>query len=117
MINIKKGNHTLKVSKNTYETMFKRLGYIIVDKKEEANKEASSKDNNINADTKNTSQDKELDNLLNNTDNLSSEEEKQTKNDSDENEGNLENIIGMLSNDNKENAKKNNGQTKNKEEK
>lgn len=117
MINIKKGNHSLKVSKNTYETMFKRLGYVIVDKKEEANKKASSKDNNINIDTKNTNQDKESDNLLSNVNNLSNEEEKHTKIDSDENEGNLENIIGMLSNDSKENTKKNNGQTKNKEEK
>lgn len=117
MINIKKENHTLKVSKNTYETMFKRLGYVIVDEKGEANKEASSKDNNINTNIKNTNQDKELDNLLNNTDNLPSKKEKQPKIDSDDSEGNLENIIGMLSNDSKENTQKNNGQTKNKEEK
>ena len=47
MITIKKGNHTLQVSKNTYETMFKIMGYTIVDEKEEAKKEASSTNDNI----------------------------------------------------------------------
>lgn len=101
MINIKKGNHTLKVSRDTYESMFKIMGYTIVDEKEEANKKASS--NKAKENTKKQNDNKELDDLLNNTDNLSNEEEKQSKINSDENESNLENIIGMLS---KENTKK-----------
>ena len=39
MITIQKGNHTLQVSKDTYNTMFKRMGYIVVDNKEEVKKE------------------------------------------------------------------------------
>lgn len=31
MVNIMKGEHTVKVSRNSYETMFKKNGYIIVD--------------------------------------------------------------------------------------
>ena len=40
MIKIKKGNHSLLVSKKTYETMFKPIGYIV---EEEAPKKASKK--------------------------------------------------------------------------
>lgn len=101
MINIRKGNHTLKVSRDTYESMFKIMGYVVVDEKEEANKKASSKE--IKENNKKTNENKELDNLLNNSNNLSNEKENDTKIDSDENESNLENIIGMLS---KENTKK-----------
>lgn len=101
MINIKKGNHTLKVSRDTYESMFKIMGYTIVDEKEEANKKASS--NKAKENTKKQNDNKELDDLLNNTNNLSNEKENKIKNDSDEKDNNLENIIGMLS---KENAKK-----------
>ena len=73
MITIKKGNHTLQVSKNTYETMFKIMGYTIVDEKEEAKKEASSINDNIGvsnieqntiADADKTNQDKELDDFI-----------------------------------------------------
>lgn len=31
MVNIMKGEHTVKVSRNSYETMFKKNGYVIVD--------------------------------------------------------------------------------------
>lgn len=31
MVNIMKGDHTVKVSRNSYETMFKKNGYVIVD--------------------------------------------------------------------------------------
>lgn len=31
MVNIIKGEHTVKVSRNSYETMFKKNGYVIVD--------------------------------------------------------------------------------------
>lgn len=31
MVNITKGEHTVKVSRNSYETMFKKNGYVIVD--------------------------------------------------------------------------------------
>ena len=74
MITIKKGNHTLQVSKNTYETMFKIMGYTIVDEKEEAKKEASSTNDNIQTsdiekntiiDADKTNQDKELDDFCN----------------------------------------------------
>ena len=32
MVNIMKGEHTVKVSRQSYETMFKKNGYVIVDK-------------------------------------------------------------------------------------
>lgn len=31
MVNIMKGGHTVKVSRQSYETMFKQNGYVIVD--------------------------------------------------------------------------------------
>lgn len=31
MVNIMKGEHTVKVSRNSYETMFKKNGYVVVD--------------------------------------------------------------------------------------
>lgn len=31
MVNIMKGEHIVKVSRNSYETMFKKNGYVIVD--------------------------------------------------------------------------------------
>ena len=142
MITIKKGNHTLQVSKNTYETMFKIMGYTIVDEKEEAKKEASSINDNIGvsnieqntiADADKTNQDKELDDFLDDISNLSDENEKEleinpddnkevsdnkSKDDDKKKDNSLENILGMLSNNIKdEDKKKNNRQSKNKEEK
>lgn len=35
MVNIMKGEHTVKVSRNSYETMFKQNGYVIVDETEQ----------------------------------------------------------------------------------
>lgn len=35
MVNIMKGEHTVKVSRNSYETMFKKNGYVIVDEAEQ----------------------------------------------------------------------------------
>lgn len=35
MVNIVKGEHTVKVSRNSYETMFKKNGYVIVDETEQ----------------------------------------------------------------------------------
>lgn len=35
MVNIMKGEHTVKVSRQSYETMFKKNGYVIVDGKEQ----------------------------------------------------------------------------------
>lgn len=32
MVNIMKGEHAVKVSRQSYETMFKKNGYVIVDK-------------------------------------------------------------------------------------
>lgn len=142
MITIKKGNHTLQVSKNTYETMFKIMGYTIVDEKEEAKKEASSINDNIGVsnieqntitDADKTNQDKELDDFLDDISNLSDENEKEleinpddnkevsdneSKDDDKKKDNSLENILGMLSNNIKdEDKKKNNRQSKNKEEK
>lgn len=34
MVNIMKGEHIVKVSRNSYETMFKKNGYVIVDETE-----------------------------------------------------------------------------------
>lgn len=142
MITIKKGNHTLQVSKNTYETMFKIMGYTIVDEKEEAKKEASSTNDNIQTsdiekntiiDANKTSQDKELDDFLDNISNLPDDDKKEpelnpdenkeasnnkSKDDDEKKDNSLENILGMLSNNIKdEDKKKNNRQSKNKEEK
>lgn len=35
MVNIMKGEHTVKVSRRSYETMFKQNGYVIVDETEQ----------------------------------------------------------------------------------
>ena len=35
MVKIMKGEHTVKVSRNSYETMFKKNGYVIVDETEQ----------------------------------------------------------------------------------
>lgn len=37
MVNIMKGEHTVKVSRNSYETMFKKNGYVIVDETKQNN--------------------------------------------------------------------------------
>lgn len=37
MVNIMKGEHTVKVSRRSYETMFRQNGYVIVDEAEQNN--------------------------------------------------------------------------------
>ena len=115
MIEIRKGNHSLNVSKNTYETMFKRMGYHIV--VEEANKTASSTNENVLAPKNNenenvNSQEKRKEGLEgvfdNNTHNLLKEEEKTVisqpdnkENNPDEDNNKLEDILGIISNNKK----------------
>lgn len=43
MVTIKKGNHKLTVSKETYINMFKELGYEMVTKSEDKNKNRNKK--------------------------------------------------------------------------
>lgn len=53
MIKIKKGDHVLSVSKNTYEVMYKRLGYeMVIAKKEEPKKPEGKKPEGKNGDDK-----------------------------------------------------------------
>ena len=129
MIKIKKGNHSLLVSKKTYETMFKPIGYIV---EEEAPKKASS-ENKTKHDL-NQVEDKNIEVLFKGEGNLTVEEEKPVENDSHENEGDkkddkkeenkkengkensLENILGMLSQKEEEKIRKNNRQFKKEEE-
>lgn len=115
MIKIKKGNHSLLVSKKTYETMFKPIGYIV---EEEAPKKASS-ENKTEHDL-NQAEDKNTEVLSKEEDNLTVEEEKPVENDSHEDEddkkeenkkengkeNSLENILGMLSQKEEEKNKK-----------
>lgn len=115
MIEIRKGNHSLNVSMKTYESMFKRMGYHIVE--EEANKTASSDNENVlapkNNKGKNISvQEKNKDSLEGvfpkGTNNMSTEEEKPVKNEPEKEESNpdeannkLEDILGIISNNKK----------------
>lgn len=114
MIKIKKDNHSLLVSKNTFETMFKPIGYII---EEGAFKKASS-ENKTEHDL-NQAEDKNTEVLSKEEDNLTVEEEKPVENDSHEDEddkkddkkengkeNSLENILGMLSQKEEEKNKK-----------
>ena len=122
MIEIRKGNHSLNVSKKTYESMFKRMGYHIVE--EEANKTASSDNKNVLAQKNNKGknisvQEKNKDSLEGvfpkETNNMSTEEEKLAKNEPEKEESNpdeannkLEDILGIISNNKKasQNSKK-----------
>ncbi len=106
MIKIKKGNHSLLVSKKTYETMFKPIGYIV---EEEAPKKASSE--NKTEHNLNRAEDKNTEVLSKEKGNSILKEEKSGGNDSHEDESDkkeenkkedgkensLENILGMLS--------------------
>lgn len=122
MIEIRKGNHSLNVSKKTYESMFKRMGYHIVE--EEANKTASSDNENVlapkNNKGKNISvQEKNKDSLEGvfpkETNNMSAEKEKAIESEPEKEESNpdeannkLEDILGIISNNKKasQNSKK-----------
>lgn len=115
MIEIRKGNHSLNVSKKTYESMFKRMGYHIVE--EEANKTASSDNENVLAPENNNKQDINVqenneDSLRgvfeDKTSNLSNEEEKTIESEPKKEESNpdeannkLEDILGIISNNKK----------------
>ena len=114
MIKIKKGNHSLLVSKKTYETMFKPIGYIV---EEEAPKKASS-ENKTKHDL-NQAEDKNIEVLSKGKGNLTVEKGKTVENDFREDEGDkkdgkkengkensLENILGMLSQKEEEKNKK-----------
>ena len=114
MIKIKKGNHSLLVSKKTYETMFKPIGYIV---EEEAPKKASS-ENKTKYDL-NRVEDKNIEILSKGKGNLTVEKGKTVENDFREDEGDkkdgkkengkensLENILGMLSQKEEEKNKK-----------
>lgn len=110
MIKIKKGNHSLLVSKKTYETMYQPIGYIV---EEEAPKKASSE--NKTERNLNQAEDENTEVLFKEENNLTVEKEKNIENDSHEDEGDkkddkkkenkkengkensLENILGMLS--------------------
>ena len=115
MINIKKGEHTLLVSKGTFESMYKPIGYVIV---EEAPKKASSQ-NGTKA-TKNI-EDKKISDLSKEEDNITEKETKTVKNDSDDKkedkkevieknkdkkESSLEDILGRLSKEDNKSKKK-----------
>lgn len=122
MIEIRKGNHSLNVSKKTYESMFKIMGYHIVE--EEANKTASSDNENVLAPENNNEQDINVqenneDSLRgvfeDKTSNLSNEEEKTIESEPEKEESNpdeannkLEDILGIISNNKKasQNSKK-----------
>ena len=114
MIKIKKGNHSLLVSKKTYETMFKPIGYIV---EEEALKKASS-ENKTKHDL-NQVEDKNIEVLSKEEGNLTVKKGKTVENDFHEDEGDkkddkkengkensLENILGMLSQKEEEKNKK-----------
>ena len=81
MIIIKKGNQILKVSKNTYKIMFKDLGYEIVDKEEETEQVSPL---TIKPDENDKEENKDI--LVNETNNLSDEEEKSKSEDSEHSE-------------------------------
>lgn len=115
MIEIRKGNHSLNVSMKTYESMFKRMGYHIVG--EEAELKASSANKNVLAPKNNKKEDIKVqenneDGLKGvfpkKTNNMSNEEEKNKKNQSeaktnnpDEGDNKLEDILGIISNNKK----------------
>lgn len=132
MIKIKKGKDIITVSKGTYETMFKSLGYSIVDEAGETKKvsSANQKSNNSEKNIVNSSENKNKDILSNELNNLSNKEEKSENSKSDdkleekkeesnnsEKDNGLEKILGMLSDNSKENLKSNRQTKNNKEEK
>ena len=113
MVEIRKGNHSLNVSKSTYETMFKIMGYHIVE--EGANKIASSANKNIlapknnkekNIDIQEKNQEAVIDVFASKPNKVSKETKKSSKivpdvKESNPDEGNnkLEDILGIISND------------------
>lgn len=113
MITIYKGSHKLQVSEDTYKTMFERMGYLILEEKAEVSKETSAhkKENASNID-----KNKKIDTFLDDVTNLSSEDKKDVKNDSDDKEkvskedskeDKIDDILGIISETAKEEKKKN----------
>ena len=131
MIKIKKGNHILTVSHETYKSMFKIMGYEIIND-EEVDKTSSEETNNSTTDIlekepENSNEVDELDIFLEKVSNLPKEEKEVVKKEPEKelkvkeekevakSEGNLENILDMLSK--KEDNKKIGNKKNNKEEK
>ena len=54
MVNIMKGEHTVKVSRNSYETMFKKNGYVIVDETEQNIDDFETEEENVEDDSVDT---------------------------------------------------------------
>lgn len=51
MVNIMKGEHTVKVSRRSYETMFKQNGYVIVDEAEQNNDDFETEEETVEDDS------------------------------------------------------------------
>lgn len=54
MVNIMKGEHTVKVSRQSYETMFKKNGYVIVDETEQNIDDFETEEENVEDDSVDT---------------------------------------------------------------
>lgn len=54
MVNIMKGEHTVKVSRRSYETMFKQNGYVIVDETEQNNDDFETEEETVEDDSVDT---------------------------------------------------------------
>lgn len=54
MVNIMKGEHTVKVSRRSYETMFKQNGYVVVDETEQNNDDFETKEEAVEDDSVDT---------------------------------------------------------------
>lgn len=54
MVNIMKGEHTVKVSRQSYETMFKQNGYVIVDETEQNIDDFETEEENVEDDSVDT---------------------------------------------------------------
>lgn len=54
MVNIMKGEHTVKVSRRSYETMFKQNGYVIVDEAEQNNDDFETEEETVEDDSVDT---------------------------------------------------------------
>ena len=54
MVNIMKGEHTVKVSRRSYETMFRQNGYVIVDEAEQNNDDFETEEETVEDDSVDT---------------------------------------------------------------
>lgn len=54
MVKIMKGEHTVKVSRQSYETMFKQNGYVIVDETEQNIDDFETEEENVEDDSVDT---------------------------------------------------------------